>query len=193
MNRRTAATIALLVMIALTSAPSYAHTAPQWTPQERTASLDTIEHAINNYYYPSRVPTIRAFLEARRSSIVAIDGPERFAKTVTAYLQAVSGDKHFVVWYSKDADQNQSTQYSASEKAALARFFRYVGNGYRVAARLQGNVGYLRLSGFGNMPGAKATVDSAMILVAPTDALIVDMRENQGGDDTNERHICRPS
>jgi len=54
--------------------------------------------------------------------------------------------------------------------------------GYAGAIVLRGNVGYIRLDGFGSMPASKGAIDSAMALVAHTDALIFDVRANHGGD-----------
>jgi C-terminal processing protease CtpA/Prc len=48
--------------------------------------------------------------------------------------------------------------------------------------RLPGNIGYLELRGFANAEWAGEAVASAMSLLAHTEALIVDLRRNGGGD-----------
>lgn len=157
-------------------------TAAQWTVRDREGALARAEQALNNYYYADRVSAMRALLERRSTSLVAMEDPEAFASALTAILQTASHDKHFIVWYSKEADENEGRETTAAEAGRLAQFFRYVAEGYDLSARLKGNVGYLRLSGFANMPAAKATIDCAMRLLAGTNGLIVDMRNNQGGD-----------
>ncbi len=153
-----------------------------WPMQAREQALARIEAALNNYYYADRVPAIRAYLEKQRANLLAIDNPKTFADTVTADLQHVSTDQHFIAWYSTQADENKTSEPTAEERAQGAQFYRYVGEGHRVTARLQGNVGYLRLEGFAELSGAKAAIDSAMRLLADTDAMIIDLRTNRGGD-----------
>ncbi|MFZ0031402.1 MAG: S41 family peptidase [Candidatus Cybelea sp.] len=95
-------------------------------------------------------------------------------------MQSASRDKHIVVWYS---DKPNTEGISASsDEAAESKFFRHIDYGFNAAVRLTGNIGYLNLGGFANMPEAKATLDSVMALLSPTDALIVDLRGNGGGD-----------
>ncbi|MDX1531313.1 MAG: S41 family peptidase, partial [Rhodothermales bacterium] len=54
---------------------------------------------------------------------------------------------------------------------------------------LDGNVGYLDLRGFYSGPPAEAAVDAAMHLLQHTDALIVDLRRNGGGDPDLVRYV----
>jgi hypothetical protein len=157
-------------------------TPPIWPMQAREQSLARVEAALNNYFYADRVAAIRDYLEKQRAKLLAADNPKTFAETLTAQLQEVSGDKHFIAWYSERVDENRTSEPSAAELADSAKFYRYVGEGHRVTARLQGNVGYLGLGGFAELQGAKATIDSAMRILADTDALIIDLRKNQGGD-----------
>lgn len=48
--------------------------------------------------------------------------------------------------------------------------------------RLKGNIGYIQLDEFMPKGGFKRGADSAMALIASTDALIIDLRNNHGGD-----------
>ncbi|MBV9028310.1 MAG: hypothetical protein JO311_06795, partial [Candidatus Eremiobacteraeota bacterium] len=82
---------------------------------DREAALARAEEALSNYYYADRVPAIRALLESRSVSLLAMEDPKAFARALTAILQAASHDKHFIVWYSKEADENQSRQTTPDE------------------------------------------------------------------------------
>jgi C-terminal processing protease CtpA/Prc len=74
-----------------------------------------------------------------------------------------------------------SEQHGAS-LAHLLLSQRVLNYGYAAAIRLAGNVGYLRLDEFGPMPQSKGAIDAAMALLGNTDALIIDVRANHGGD-----------
>ncbi len=64
----------------------------------------------------------------------------------------------------------------------FGRFAARVNYGFDKVARLEGNVGYLKMQGF--MPAALGgeVAAAAMTFLASTDALIIDLRENGGGD-----------
>ena len=153
-----------------------------WTEATRAQVLTRAEQALENYYFADRVPGLRAAIEADKAALLQIGDQKTFATALTGDLQRASHDKHIIVWYSPTRDANRGRTPTAAEIAEANRFFRYVAYGYDVGARLNGNIGYLRLGGFGNMPEAKGALDAAMLLVGGTDALIVDLRGNGGGD-----------
>jgi hypothetical protein len=151
-----------------------------WTLSQRQQALGRAERALETYFYPNRIEALRAVIENNRQALLQIADQKAFAKTLTSELQSVSGDKHLIVWYS-DSPHAETTSQS-SDTAADRKFFRRIDFGFNCAARLMGNIGYLNLGGFANMPEAKPTLDAAMTLVSPTDALIIDLRGNGGGD-----------
>jgi C-terminal processing protease CtpA/Prc len=55
---------------------------------------------------------------------------------------------------------------------------------------LPGNVGLLDLRFFGPAEQARQTLDTAMALLANTDALILDLRQSRGGDPETVAHLC---
>jgi C-terminal processing protease CtpA/Prc len=84
---------------------------------------------------------------------------------LTADLQTASNDKHLVV--------------SVAREMAVdgARDCLFVNVGV-----LAGNVGYIKFDAFRSPEACGAMAAAAMTLVADCDALIVDLRDNQGGD-----------
>jgi carboxyl-terminal processing protease len=66
---------------------------------------------------------------------------------------------------------------------------RTVNAGVREVRVLEGNVGYLRLSSFYPWDLAKPKLAAAFALLGDTDALILDLRQNGGGDDQTAGQI----
>lgn len=186
MKHRVSLTIGALTFLTALSAFSAVaqETSPQrgtsWIPSQRQQALVRAERALGNYFYPDRIAALRAVIETNRQALLQIADQKVFAKTLTSELQSASGDKHIIVWYSDTPHAEASSQ--RNDTAADARFFRHIDYGFNSVARLTGNIGYLSLGGFANMPDAKPMLDAAMTLVSPTDALIIDLRGNGGGD-----------
>jgi len=97
-----------------------------------------------------------------------------FAKRLTEDLQSISHDKHMRVSvdgapFSLDAD-------AKAPPPPLTMF------GFERADRLKGNIGYVKLDGFHPPEALGAVADELMPKLLGTKALIIDMRDNHGGD-----------
>lgn len=108
------------------------------------------------------------------------DGQE-FAQHLTLDLQTISEDNHFRVRFyaaglPPDFFANTGTRNVTPEVAALGNF------GFAGAEWLPGNVGYLDIRAFLPLKLSATTATAAMTFVAQTDALIIDVRENAGGE-----------
>jgi retinol-binding protein 3 len=182
----------LAILFFLGAAPSGTQpgdTAPPGPPApaafsqtERAAILDGAEKAVGDYTFADKVPALRATLAANRASYLAVDDPTAFAAAVNADLYAVAHDKHLRIKYSALPTPMYGSEQHGASLAHLMQSQRVLNYGYASAVRLAGNVGYLRLDEFGPMPQSKGAIDAAMTLLANTDALIIDVRTNHGGD-----------
>jgi retinol-binding protein 3 len=152
-----------------------------FTPAERGAILDGAAKAIGNYTFPEKIPALRAELAANRVAYLQIEDPKAFAKAVSDGLYAVAHDKHLRVNYLPFAQAAKAGQPDAG-MAHYMQMLELKNYGYVAALRLAGNVGYVKLDGFGPMPQSKAAIDAAMTMMAHTDALVIDVRGNHGGD-----------
>lgn len=113
----------------------------------------------------------------------AITSAREFADKLTADLHAVSKDKHLWVAYSpKPAKQPQAPSQSAEARQEEARQrAARMNHGFWKVERLGGNIGYLDLRQFFDPELARDKAAAAMTLLADTDALLIDLRENGGG------------
>jgi len=113
-----------------------------------------------------------------------LDDAVKFAARLTDDIQAITKDKHIRVRYSasplperKQAQAPTESEIIAEKKDAARRNF-----GVERVERLPFNVGYIDLRGFEPADWAGEAISAAMSLVANTEALIIDLRKNGGGD-----------
>lgn len=119
----------------------------------------------------------------RRGEYNHFTNPIEFAGKLTSDLQAAGHDKHLRVKYSKEPvpenlDGPMTPEIIARIRAELAE----QNYGFERVERLPGNVAYLDLRSFdpASLSGAKA--EAAMQLLSDCEALIIDLRHNNGGD-----------
>lgn len=102
----------------------------------------------------------------------AITDRGAFAERLTADLQAVARDKHLRVH-----DEGQAPDAGAADGPPPPSEL-----GFARVDILQGNIGYVDLTGFVPDGLFRPAADKAMRGLADTDALIIDLRGNRGGD-----------
>jgi C-terminal processing protease CtpA/Prc len=107
---------------------------------------------------------------------------QEFAKSLSTYLTKNGNDLHFNVLYRP----NESDDTKTNEKEMLQKYDsinRQWNYGFEKVMRLDGNIGYIEYTGFpeGNKH-AQQILDATMNFVSNTNGLIIDLRNNQGGD-----------
>lgn len=181
-TRRFATTI---VAFCLTGT-ALAHAAPAPSKPEPALVVDAVIRQMNEHYvFPEVASKVEAGLRAKlrdRAFEAAATG-EDLALQLTSELAALTHDKHIRVEYSEQAlPPREDALPSAEEKAAFREMERQHNFGVERVERLPFNIGYVDLRGFAELADAGETIAAAMTLVAGTDALIVDLRHNHGGD-----------
>ncbi|HEY8004341.1 MAG TPA: S41 family peptidase [Phenylobacterium sp.] len=182
--RRISLVVAIVGLLGLPPAASFAQPAPQLTPAAKQEVVSRAATALaQGYIYPDRGrlagQAIQKALDA--GGYAAITDRTAFAERLTADLQAVTRDKHMRVM-----DPNGPTPGAGSALGPPPRSRA----GFIRVDRLKGNVGYIALSGF-PAPGMFGdAADAAMQAVAGTDALIIDMRRNGGGSPEAVAYLC---
>jgi hypothetical protein len=144
----------------------------------RRASV--IERALANldeYVFSDVARKMAADLHARleRGEYNDVTNGITFAVRLTEHLRAVSHDKHLAVNFSA-AGPSQSPSQAAAPGAPASC-------GFTTTLEPNGNVGILKFNGFVNLtPQCGGEATRAIDAVADAAALIIDLRENTGGD-----------
>jgi len=161
----------------------------------RTQVIDTIIKRLNeSYVFPDIAKKMEASIRERvaKKEYDQITSAKQFVTTLTNDLQAVSHDKHLRVRYSYEAipERGERREPTAEEREQRKRDLTWMNHGFSKVERLRGNIGYLEFLNFMDEELGADTVAAAMNFVNGTDALIIDMRSNGGGNPAMVALVC---
>ena len=175
----------LLLAANLVSLPAFAEV--QLTAATRQQLVDTLAQEVDRRYVsPDLASKVAAALRAQqqRGAYDGIAGARELTEALSREMQAMSGDRHLRVTYSDDPAPTQQSHVVPSPEDATRRlaWMRSHNFGVQKVERLPLNIGVLQLDGFMSAGYAADTLAAAMTTLAHTDALIIDLRNNGGGD-----------
>ncbi|MBN8679543.1 MAG: hypothetical protein J0M29_15040 [Chitinophagales bacterium] len=142
------------------------------------------------YVFPDVAKTTAEHLEARLKA-GAFDGSndvKSFAAALTTEAQSITHDKHIRVRVMGDKGNSK-----AGRPDPLTSFLdnrRGGSAGFSEVKILEDNIGYLDLRGFAPPVEGKPMADHSMGLLAGTDAIIIDLRRNGGGNPAMVQYLC---
>jgi hypothetical protein len=118
-----------------------------------------------------------------------------FAALLTAHVQAAHPDKHLSIRYALNAPPDRprpSLNHGAPAEMQkrMTEVGQYMNFGLEKVERLPGNIMYLKLNGFFEANIGKAAATAAMNLAANGNAMIIDLRDNRGGDPRMVAHVA---
>lgn len=162
--------------------------APGLSREEKAAIIASLNRTLMaNYAFPDIAQKIAPTLQEhlKQGDYDAATSNEEFARRLTDDLVKLSGDLHFFV----GVDSKWIADFEAKGNPALKTKIRKeelskqeeINFGFDEVARLKGNIGYIRFSYFADPELAYDTAASVMRFVGNTDALIIDLRYNNGG------------
>ncbi|WP_078030876.1 S41 family peptidase [Massilia sp. KIM] len=157
------------------------------TAASRQELIDKLSATIEQrYVFPDVGREIAARLRERQRS-GAYDGiasASRLTQVLSQEMQALSKDRHLRVVYSDEPVLVRRAQAASTPEEAARQLeaLRARNFGVERIERLPLNIGYLALDGFAPAQQSAETIAAAMTVLAHTDALIIDLRNNGGGD-----------
>ncbi len=164
----------------------------------RAAAIDEVGRLIAEHYYDAEAGAriregLRSFSDADEAGQVTDGG--RLAAMLTERLQHL--DRHFdiqwrgveeiartrVEWAQADSDSaaTEASPGPPSPDPERWNSLRRRNFAFADVSVLEGNIGYLRMTGFAPVEPAEETAQAALAFIAHTDTVIIDLRENGGG------------
>ncbi len=196
------ATLAALVLMCLIF-PEELFAQPQMrnmpdAPIDATARAQVIDAILkrlnDSYVFPETAKQMETAIRERASKgeYDSVAGAQAFAEKLTNDLQAVSRDKHLRVRYSPDPlpVRPERREPTADERAENQKRLGWMNHGFEKVERLPGNIGYIAFRGFFDEEAGAETVAAAMNFVSNTEALIIDLRQNGGGNPAMVALVC---
>jgi hypothetical protein len=162
---------------------------------ERTVVIDGVLEKIEaNYVFPDVGKTMAEAVRGRRekNEYDSITSGKELAAKLTDHLREVCKDKHLGVRFNaepfpRDLDKGPSPAEEKKQREMLA-LRNY---GFKKVERLgNGGVGLLELEGFFPTELVGETAAAAMTFLANSEAVIVDLRKNGGGNPATVILLC---
>ncbi|MEO7054229.1 MAG: S41 family peptidase, partial [Rhizomicrobium sp.] len=128
------------------------------------------------YVFPEKADQARdAITHALKAGAYdGITNPSTFAERLTDDLNSIIHDPHIKVFVSAE-------QFTAPSPSSLA-IRPPMNAGFAAVDRLKGNIGYIKLNAFPSIEAFMPVARQAFSNLSSTSAMIIDLRENGGGD-----------
>lgn len=152
--------------------------------QNQTLFLDKLSKEIDDNYFDKEISVkITESLSSLSRKAKPIRNAQEFIDTVNFTLQRVANDNHLRVYF----DPEKFNNYLSDELERSAFEFKraeLINFGFTKVEILDGNIGYFEIVKFSGFieQAVKDKIASAMNLLQNTNALIIDLRKNNGGD-----------
>ncbi|MBS0225937.1 MAG: S41 family peptidase [Proteobacteria bacterium] len=177
----------LMVLPLVCASTAFAGTSGM-SSEEKAATITALNNTLKaNYVFPDIAMKIAPVLQEhlKKGDYDLATTKEAFAAKLTEDLVKTSGDLHFVVgvdpeWVAEARANDNPAIESKMEKEELAGL-EESNFGFDEVRRLNGNIGYIRFNYFANPELAHDVAASVMRFVGNTDAVIIDLRYNNGG------------
>ncbi|QMW05003.1 S41 family peptidase [Spirosoma foliorum] len=140
----------------------------------------------SQYVFPKVATQIQEVIQAKLNAgdYDSITSSKAFADTLTVQIQRISHDKHLQLFYQNKSASSASSDLTAKAdgNTTLEQYGRQINFGFGKPELLPGNIGYLRIDEFMPVELAAQTATAALTHLNQTDALILDLRHNRGGE-----------
>lgn len=180
--------IGLVMIFGTTASAQWPDGGPDMTvdAKAKAEAIDAlVEDLHESYVFPDVGDRVAKTLEEAqaRGTYNSITNAKELSDLLNQQMSDVAHDQHLHVLYSSRANPPTPPSGSAPQRPdpQLLLQFKKDNYSFQDVKRLDGNIGYLKMSAFSDADQGGATVAGAMAFLANTDALIIDLRENSGG------------
>jgi hypothetical protein len=139
-----------------------------------------------HYIFPEQAIRISAYLQSKENTKayqVLKDDPLKLAVQIMVDLKAVQQDPHLRIQFEPAFIPQNSIAPDSEQMKRVKAYWKENNYAFKKLEILPGNIGYLLFTQFvDDIGAAKSTVSAAMRFLSRTQALILDLRENLGGN-----------
>jgi C-terminal processing protease CtpA/Prc len=164
--------------------------------QVKNEVIDNLLKQLNdNYVFPEVAKEAEKKIRRYQKEGVysKITDAKIFEETLNTQLRELVNDKHLNVRYNSKMIANNAVPDSiARQKFALEweNSLKRNNFGFTRSDILEGNIGYLKVNSFGPVDKVAKTCNAAMAFLNNTNALIIDLRDNHGGDPAMVQYLA---
>ena len=181
------AAIGLLIAVPGVSGQSDGEEGKSLTAEAQLEIIDSVTSQLNyRYVFPEVAKRMEDRLRDlyQKHAYEGIRSTKEFVQALTRNLREVYHDWHLLVLYYPDSlFETEIDQEPDEEELARRRTLNKHRNfSFRRVERLPGNVGYLKFDQFVDAKEAAPTAIAALNFLGNCDALIIDLRDNGGGE-----------
>ena len=203
MTSKTNRALIVLIFLAALAGPlafgQNTPVAPALNAAQKKAIVDEIAQILNKRYI--FLETAKKVEEALRTKLGGgafdqANDARTFAQAVSRTILDVSKDRHMGFSFAPDQAADMRRMMGRSEEEARKVRERQLleaqrdNFGFRKVEQFPGNIGYLDFRVFASPDRAGQTAIAALNFLAYCDAIIVDLRQNGGGDPAQIQLIC---
>lgn len=163
---------------------------PRLEGTELEAVIDELAQRIGEtYVFPDQAERMGVFLHEQLWN-GAYEGLnlDALSQALTRDLRSINQDRHLNVRPLPSGEDRRPDPELVRVQREEAQ--RAGNHGFRKLEILEGNVGYLDLRGFAPIEIARETAVGAMAFFANVDALVIDLRQNGGGEPSMIQLLC---
>lgn len=198
-----------ILVLFLIVMPTLAFSQKALPDAEKGAVIEKIKKIIDvNYVFEDKVKSVNQALDKliQSGKYEEITKYEDFADALSEDLVEITQDKHFKIQYNpglvksrrarrariNQEQENEEEENDGEEEEVIdwnLWYARKENFGFEKVEILDGNIGYVKFNFWQPLAWAKPTIDASMTFVSNTDALIIDLRENQGGYSPTDSYL----
>ncbi|WP_276483001.1 S41 family peptidase [Paraflavitalea pollutisoli] len=174
-------------LLAILPYPCIAQTQPLPDTRTKQALVDSLSHALNHYYvYPDKADGMSRHIaqQLRNNRYDSASSAAELANQLNKDLRTIYNDKHLVIRFDPDL-QKRIIAFNTTKRSDPADQQREQRQNYffRKLEILPSNIGYLEFTNFADTSAAaRKTIRAALQFLEHTDAIIIDLRNNYGGN-----------
>ena len=184
-------------ILALTKTLAAQNAAISLTDAVKTEVVDSLSSGLlKKYVFPDTAVKMSSRIRQRLNSgaYKALHTPADFSQALQADLDAVYRDLHMRIYYDAGfgrALQTKSYMERVTRRIQFLKMARQQNFGFIKTGILDGNIGYITLTRFFDVNAESIiAVKSAFDFLRNTNALIIDVRDNRGGEPDMVKYIC---